>query len=251
MKTVRMIAPAGATSCSHDGVTYDVKDGHVDVPSNAVEALQSFGFHVADSAVEAAIKLAKADADKIEFAIRQAASVIVSGRYTVEECIGWICSYVPAVDRVTVTARISEGVEKLREMLEADAVAVEFPPPLIDFGWPVLADHPGRGPKPKKAKTQYDATLKQRKGIYHRRVRRPAAGAQGRRKIGERNRESLRLAIRDINEKHIDLAKVPKSQQVKTVQSWLRKQIRWRPAPDDKSVRDALRFLGYYPKGRK
>lgn len=62
METVRMKAPEGAQSCSHNSVVYTVEQGFVRVLPAAVEALTSFGYRVDADAAEEAEKLAKSDA---------------------------------------------------------------------------------------------------------------------------------------------------------------------------------------------
>lgn len=44
MATVKMRAPLGASSFHHEGVVYEVKDGHADVHDHAVGAAISHGF---------------------------------------------------------------------------------------------------------------------------------------------------------------------------------------------------------------
>lgn len=39
-----LVAPEGCTGCSHDGVSYEVVDGMVEVPAEAVMDLVSHGF---------------------------------------------------------------------------------------------------------------------------------------------------------------------------------------------------------------
>lgn len=49
---IRMKAPQGASFVSHGGQTYQVIDGHVDVPDDAARALFAHGYSIA--AAEAA-----------------------------------------------------------------------------------------------------------------------------------------------------------------------------------------------------
>jgi hypothetical protein len=69
----KLKAPEGATSCSHDGQSFDVDtDGTVDVPDEAVVALMCHGFAPATVVApvltndEAAEALAKAEAEAAE-----------------------------------------------------------------------------------------------------------------------------------------------------------------------------------------
>lgn len=47
---IKMRAPLGATSATHDGVVYEVKDGTVDVHDHVVPVLESHGFSRLDAA---------------------------------------------------------------------------------------------------------------------------------------------------------------------------------------------------------
>ncbi len=150
-----------------------------------------------------------AAAGKLELAIRQAAQVIVSGRYTREQCIGWIGDYFAKSDRERVTARITAAVQNLKDEAQstlnlmkaaetADAKpthAGEFLARFIDLGWPVRAGHPGRGPKPKG--TQYDAARKRRKDLYRKLIKLPKArvlAAAKRRQTANPTREEIQSA---------------------------------------------------------
>ena len=46
METTKMTAPDDCDSVTHGGETYSVKDGRIEVPSEAVEALLAHGFTV-------------------------------------------------------------------------------------------------------------------------------------------------------------------------------------------------------------
>ena len=57
MATVKLHAPAGSTGCSFEGVAFEVKDGMVEVPEEAVETLASHGFATSKDGVKAPMAL--------------------------------------------------------------------------------------------------------------------------------------------------------------------------------------------------
>lgn len=128
MQSIRMTAPEGATSCSHDSVTYDVKDGHVHVPAAAVDALKSFGFRIAEDQLEDPDAVAKANADakakqdELEAAIEGASKAVARGEYDIEVCVASISKHLPFADADGVRAEIAAKADAIRA---ADAKAQE------------------------------------------------------------------------------------------------------------------------------
>lgn len=56
---VKMKAPEGSSGCSHEGISYQAKDGIVEVPRAAVEALKSHGFTLYTEAAPALVEKEK------------------------------------------------------------------------------------------------------------------------------------------------------------------------------------------------
>lgn len=130
MDTIRMLAPEGATSCTHNGVIYEVIKGFVHVMHDAVAALKHHGYRVEAEVQAEAEKLAKAEAErkaqleKLEDAIAIAPKAIQAGTYKLEECVDEICGFYPFADRATVTSRVTEGVQKLQADADAETQRV-------------------------------------------------------------------------------------------------------------------------------
>ena len=110
---------------------------------------------------------------------------------------------------------------------------IEFINRPVSLGFPEAIAGGKRGPKPKR--NQYDLAYERRKGLYHKLVRWPQAGAQARRKIGDNSMESVAAIVKEL----------PPTTKRREVVNKIQRIMRQRNMPmhDETTIRSKLRNI--------